>query len=58
VSELLEMVDALDQTGSKPFTIVPDKPAEDAAEIAGMRELALLVLRFEVIGFLLFISFS
>lgn len=31
------MVDALDQTGSKPFAVVPDKPAEDAAEVAGIR---------------------
>lgn len=38
VSELLEMVSQLDKTGSKPFTVIPDKPSEDAEELAGIHD--------------------
>lgn len=38
VSELLEMVKHLQEAGNKPFTIVPEKPKEDASEVEGIHD--------------------
>jgi len=38
VSELLEMVNHLNEAGNKPFKVDPDKPAEDAEEVAGIHD--------------------
>jgi len=38
VSELLEMVNHLNEAGNKPFHVVPEKPQEDAAEVEGIHE--------------------
>lgn len=38
VSELLEMVAHLQEAGNKPFTVIPEKPKEDAAEVEGIHE--------------------
>jgi len=38
VSELLEMVDHLNEAGNKPFDLIPDKPAEDKAEVEGIHD--------------------